>query len=191
MQEIFSFLLFPDLLIARQVNRHFQDVANTSQIPWEILDFTILDLVITDTIVAKLAHFAKSQLFAKVLVIHLDWCSDISNRAVTSLTVLHGSTITHISVNGCTNISDSAVLQITRTCPQLRSLNIARCRVTDRGLLVALPSCINLTSLTIANLFDLTDVTLATILSAMPRYFLRTRTPTLNLVSTCSSPLIC
>ena len=79
------------------------------------------------------------------------------------------ATLTTLELDGCYNITDTAVVAVTSACKRLTSLNLCGCHnISDAAVEAVASECKQLTSLTLHYCYNITDAAVQAVVSACP-----------------------
>jgi EIN3-binding F-box protein len=71
---------------------------------------------------------------AGLVKVNLNGCLNVTDRVVSSLANLHGSTLEILNLDGCRKITDLSLMAIADNCVFLSDLDLSKCGITDSGI---------------------------------------------------------
>jgi EIN3-binding F-box protein len=71
---------------------------------------------------------------AGLVKVNLNGCLNVTDRVVSSLANLHGSTLEILNLDGCRKITDLSLMAMADKCMFLSDLDLSKCAVTDSGI---------------------------------------------------------
>jgi hypothetical protein len=93
-------------------------------------------------------------------------CRRITDKGIESITNLH--MMEELNLGGCCLISDAGITRLAASLPRLRGLNLFQCNQLSNDGLLTLRSLRSMRVLSLAMCSGVTDITIATIVEAMP-----------------------
>ncbi|KAL6260580.1 hypothetical protein P5V15_008101 [Pogonomyrmex californicus] len=128
-QRILKYLDLKSLCYMSRVNRYFNNLAQ------DPLLFTSLNLKPYWNIIDKRLFEFLTPRYKYLRKLDLSWSCRFSNIEIVKFINTCGSFLTHLRLRCSRNITDIVVLEISRTCKNLKELDLGGCSVSDRGLL--------------------------------------------------------
>lgn len=94
--------------------------------------------------------------FARLQELDIANCNQMTNEDF-RIVLQACRSITHLSIRGCTGLSDDAFLEIGKHLTKLTDADFSRCRISDSGLVDVITRCRQLVTLDLSRCPDLTD----------------------------------
>jgi F-box/leucine-rich repeat protein 2/20 len=117
---------------------------------------TSLSLAHCFTIRASYFVVMAKYLSANITFLDLAECREITNEALISIT-RSTTNLESLNLDSCLNFNDYGAMQLATNCPKLKSLNLARCNIQDQGVIVISKGLTKLEYLNLSANFALTD----------------------------------
>lgn len=66
--------------------------------------------------------------------VNLSRCANLTDKAISTIAKVHGSTLERINLDGCRYVSDASLVAIAENCVVLSELDISKCAISDSGI---------------------------------------------------------